>query len=313
MLAVLAQFANARKLRLARITPAALECWNPIQALHSPSTNWLLSKCGTRVTLVVLTRNGVEAVRTLTWPEEAWQSWDKLHAAMARESMRLDRPLPDLTTGLGDIPAELFANSHPNLSFQHVNAQPGSIFWSPRPLWPEIDLRPASPIRARLTASALVLGGCGVALTILAGVQCVRLMTQVGEMQNELNHIDRRLAARQRPADTLSATAIKAEQIVAVNGAVRQLNLPWQRLLRNIEEATPKEIALLALEPDAKRASLKGTAEAPTADGMLAYITQLKTQGGFDNAQLTRHEINEQDPMKPFRFQFEAYWSEAGQ
>ena len=49
-------------------------------------------------------------------------------------------------------------------------------------------------------------------------------------------------------------------------------------------------------------------AEAKTSDDMIAYIEQLKKQEFFTAVLLTKHEINEQDPNKPWRFQFEAQW-----
>jgi hypothetical protein len=42
--------------------------------------------------------------------------------------------------------------------------------------------------------------------------------------------------------------------------------------------ATPANIALLALEPDARKRSMKITAEAKTSDDMIAYVEQLKQQ-----------------------------------
>lgn len=56
---------------------------------------------------------------------------------------------------------------------------------------------------------------------------------------------------------------------------------------------------------------LKATAEAKASDDMVGYVEQLKKQGLFSNVLLTRHEINEQDPNKPIRFQLEAEWIEA--
>jgi hypothetical protein len=66
---------------------------------------------------------------------------------------------------------------------------------------------------------------------------------------------------------------------------------------------------LLALEPDPHRRSMKITAEAKTADEMIAYIEQLKQQELFGAVALVRHEINELDPNRPIRFQVDAQWS----
>jgi Tfp pilus assembly protein PilN len=98
-------------------------------------------------------------------------------------------------------------------------------------------------------------------------------------------------------------------QADAVNAAVLQLNLPWRALHDAVQSATPAAIALLALEPDAKRRSLRITAEAKSSDDMIAYVVRLRGQDGFGAVALVRHEINEQDPNRPIRFQVDAAWS----
>ena len=102
---------------------------------------------------------------------------------------------------------------------------------------------------------------------------------------------------------------ISEPQAAAVNAAVMQLNLPWRALHDAIGAATPAAIGMLALEPDARRRSIKITAEAKSSDAMIAYVEALKEQEMFAAVTLTRHEINEQDPNRPIRFQIEAEWS----
>ncbi|MES2152925.1 MAG: PilN domain-containing protein [Pseudomonadota bacterium] len=119
--------------------------------------------------------------------------------------------------------------------------------------------------------------------------------------------------AASAPAPVLPASApapqISEAQASVVNAAVLQLNLPWRALRDAIGAATPAEVALLALEPDARKHSIKITAEAKTSDAMIAYIEQLKQQELFVAVTLVRHEINDQDPNKPIRFQLEAQWT----
>jgi hypothetical protein len=88
-----------------------------------------------------------------------------------------------------------------------------------------------------------------------------------------------------------------------------QLNLPWRALQDAIGAATPPTIAMLALEPDARKRSMKITAEAKSSDAMIAYVEELKKQELFSDVALTRHEINELDPARPIRFQIEAEWT----
>lgn len=108
---------------------------------------------------------------------------------------------------------------------------------------------------------------------------------------------------------TLQRTAALGEQqAAAVNAAIMQLNLPWRALHDAVRAATPATVALLALEPDARKRVLRITAEARNSDDMIAYVEKLQEQDLFGAATLVRHEIGEQDPNRPLRFQVDAEW-----
>lgn len=119
-------------------------------------------------------------------------------------------------------------------------------------------------------------------------------------------------AAHKAPAPVAVAQLprISDAQAAGVNAAIAQLNLPWRALHDAVAAATPASIALLALEPDARKHLLEITAEAKNADDMVGYVEQLKRQELFQGVVLTRHEINDQDPLRPIRFQIEAAWSQ---
>jgi Tfp pilus assembly protein PilN len=97
-------------------------------------------------------------------------------------------------------------------------------------------------------------------------------------------------------------------QASAVNAAILQLNLPWRALHDAVRAATPPSVALLALEPDAKKHTLRITAETRASDGMIDYVRSLREQEGFASVTLARHEIVELDPNHPIRFQVDAQW-----
>ncbi|WP_308622161.1 PilN domain-containing protein [Massilia sp. Se16.2.3] len=75
-----------------------------------------------------------------------------------------------------------------------------------------------------------------------------------------------------------------------------------------MRSATPANVALLALEPDAKKRVLRITAEARSSDDMLAYVAALGREEWFGAVTLARHEVQEQDPNRPVRFQVDAEW-----
>ena len=132
------------------------------------------------------------------------------------------------------------------------------------------------------------------------------------EQKDELQALQAALAARNAPPPVAVAPApkiaIAPAQANAVNAAVAQLNLPWRDLAAALGEATPESIALLALEPDAKRRTVRISAEARSSDDMLAYVARLQAEEWFSSVVLTRHEVMQQDPNRPLRFQIVATW-----
>jgi Tfp pilus assembly protein PilN len=175
-----------------------------------------------------------------------------------------------------------------------------------------IDFAPWTVRRAlaRTSVLTLLLGGAGVLLCGLALFNGNTARQKSNALATDLGRVQKRLADRTAQVPALKKLVIPEAQGNAVNQAIAQLNLPWRDLLDAMEAATPPTIALLVLEPDAKKRALKGTAEAKSSDDMIAYVEQLKQQPFFAAVALTRHEINEQDPNKPVRFQFEAMWGE---
>jgi Tfp pilus assembly protein PilN len=136
----------------------------------------------------------------------------------------------------------------------------------------------------------------------------------VGKRQSEISQLQAQSQARTVApvaAPIVARPAVPEAQAAAVNAAVLQLNLPWRALHDAVQAGTPSNIALLALEPDARKSLLRITAEAKTSDDMIAYVEQLQKSEWFGGVLLSRHEINEQDPNRPIRFQLDAQWRPA--
>jgi len=158
---------------------------------------------------------------------------------------------------------------------------------------------------------AWLLLGLGVCLAVPAAWQARAYLAEERAFEAELAA----RSARGSQVDAARAVQLAARapvvseaQAAAINAAILQLNLPWGDLHDAVKAATPASVALLALEPDAKRRVLRMTAEARSSDDMLAYVERVADQEWFEGVVLTRHEINEQDPNRPIRFQFEAQW-----
>lgn len=175
-----------------------------------------------------------------------------------------------------------------------------------------IDFAPCSTVRTVMQArpAAWLFGLIGMALCAFVFVNAITLTQESNARQADLQRMNAKLAQRSAQKPSTAPLTISETQGTAINSAIDQLNLPWRDVFDAIEAATPAAIALLALEPDAKKHLFKGIAEAKTSDDMIGYIESLKQQPFFADVLLTKHEINVQDPNKPIRFQFEANWGE---
>lgn len=174
----------------------------------------------------------------------------------------------------------------------------------------KIDFAPRGLRRTlfHIHPAVMLAAAAGVLLCAGAAFGGWQLMEQKREREHQLQHLQQRVAAiTARPAE-VARVAIPEAQAAFVNGAIMQLNLPWRELQDAVLAATPRTVALVAMEPDPRKRILKITAETKTSDDMVAYVEALKDQESFSGVLLTRHEINEQDPNRPLRFQLEATW-----
>lgn len=173
-----------------------------------------------------------------------------------------------------------------------------------------IDFAPRSLRRTLFHThpAVLALAGAGLLLCAAAAFGGWKLVEQKRLREHELRHVRERAAAISARPVEVAQVAIPEGQAVFVNGAILQLNLPWRDLQDAVAAATPRNVALVAMEPDPRKQVLKITAETKNSDDMVAYVAELKQQELFSGVMLTRHEINEQDPNRPLRFQLEATW-----
>jgi Tfp pilus assembly protein PilN len=172
-----------------------------------------------------------------------------------------------------------------------------------------LDFAPSSLrrtlLRAPLASRVAALGA--LALSAVALVQVLDYREAREEVDAQLAALQARTAA---PGAVPAAprTPVGEQEALAVNAAIAQLNLPWRALHDAVRAATPPNVALLALEPDARKRVLRITAEAKNSDDMLAYVRLLEREEWFASVTLVRHELLEQDPNRPLRFQLDAGW-----
>ncbi|MDQ2820600.1 MAG: PilN domain-containing protein [Pseudomonadota bacterium] len=174
-----------------------------------------------------------------------------------------------------------------------------------------IDFAPPSLARTLFHTSrpAFALAVIALVLAGLAAGQAWRLAEQRRLDAEQIARVVQHHAVPVAAAPVQAKLSVSAAQAAAVNAAILQLNLPWHDLQQSLGDATPATVALLALEPDARKRTVRITAEVRTSDEMIDYIEKLQQQKWFTAVALTHHETNDVDPNKPIRFQVEAQWA----
>jgi len=162
---------------------------------------------------------------------------------------------------------------------------------------------PATPLRWAVAAAVLLLAG-GLSLQAWQAVQRVNGLQQQWE------------AAQVRSAPAAPAALGRDEQarVPAVNAAIREMNLPVAALLQALQPPRDIRVAVLGVDvlgatPGAT-AGIKITGEARTGAEMARYVAFVSSRKPFTGAYLTRHEIDETAPERPYRFTVEAAWND---
>ncbi|HTN94274.1 MAG TPA: hypothetical protein VMJ33_06830 [Gallionella sp.] len=99
-----------------------------------------------------------------------------------------------------------------------------------------------------------------------------------------------------------------AREIRQANAAILALSLPWKDLFDAFEANRAKDVAVLAIEPDAQKGIVRITAEGRNFESMLNYISSLQKIALFREVVILNHQIQERDPQKPVRFVAQAAW-----
>ena len=173
-----------------------------------------------------------------------------------------------------------------------------------------IDFAPRSLARSlgQIDAITWLAAGIGLIACMVFGGESIVLLRDHAASRVALEQAVNQQRSRVAAIPLRQKKNLPAAEAIAANAAINQLNLPWRDVLDAIERATPADIALLSLEPDAAKHRVKGSAEAKDSTAMIGYIESLRQQNFFDDVDLLHHETNETDPHKPMRFQFEAGW-----
>jgi hypothetical protein len=123
-------------------------------------------------------------------------------------------------------------------------------------------------------------------------------------------------AARLKLAQAARApgTAMSAADrllLAQARSVATQLNAPWDELLAVFEEHSVPSVGLLKLEPDAKAAIVRVTAQAGDADAMVSYVEALESDARLTDVMLVNHQVEREIAGQPVRFTMLASWRPA--
>ncbi|TKC86309.1 PilN domain-containing protein [Trinickia terrae] len=160
----------------------------------------------------------------------------------------------------------------------------------------------------RIHPAARWLAMAGLLLCVLAGVRAHKLLGRLDALDAQAARYAVRAAAAARAPETATREPIDAKQAAAVNAAVARLNLPWDDILNALEAATPSQVAVLSITPEAGSALIRIEAEGNNSEDMIAYLKALGRQPLFARVYLVKHELAKDGMDGVFRFQIEAAW-----
>jgi hypothetical protein len=116
--------------------------------------------------------------------------------------------------------------------------------------------------------------------------------------------------AAQSPRSTPSAA--DRALLLQARSISNQLNAPWDQLLGVFEEHSMQTVGLLKLEPDAKAAIVRVTAQAGSAEDMVSYVAALESDNRLADVVLASHQIERDTAGRPLRFMLVASWKTTG-
>lgn len=157
--------------------------------------------------------------------------------------------------------------------------------------------RPTNLAAMLFTAAALV-GCCAVALHGFSVTAQLHESREHGaDLQQRIDALNARL---HKPV-----AKVPREQAAELNRITRHLNTPWATIFEVLERRTPQNVALLAIEPDASRQTVRLTAEARALEDLMHCAESLRADPAVRRILLIEHETNERDPTRPVRLTLE--------
>ena len=153
----------------------------------------------------------------------------------------------------------------------------------------------------------------GILLLVAGALVLGTVVNNERALADQIELANARLAVLSKGSQVKPAQPVNAEQqqqeIRRANEILQQLAMPWRALFNAVEDSNEKEIALLAIQPDAGKRVLRLAGEAKNFDALLTYIARLEQSPILSQVYLSSHELRLQDPQTPVRFALVANWA----
>jgi Tfp pilus assembly protein PilN len=120
------------------------------------------------------------------------------------------------------------------------------------------------------------------------------------ESRQQAEHVSQLRSEPMAPGDVARLRLVKS---TAVN-----LQTPWSDLLAALESAPSESVALLSIEPSVQKRTVRLTAEARNSQAMLDYVAALQRDTRLNRVVLVSHQLQQDAPGTPVRFQLQANW-----
>lgn len=113
---------------------------------------------------------------------------------------------------------------------------------------------------------------------------------------------------RAGPLPSAAARPVSEQELRPALRLAGQLGVDWGALLHDLEAAEDDRLALLSLEVDAPRGSLRLTGEAKSLPAVFEYLSRLEAMPSVAAAQLTGYERQTVGAVELIRFNATAAW-----
>jgi Tfp pilus assembly protein PilN len=170
-----------------------------------------------------------------------------------------------------------------------------------------LDYRRNDPAQHR---AGMVLLALAVAGIVALGLYYQQVAAQAALLDEQVAKAERKAHPGRAAELAASADATQAAaELKTANETIMQLTLPWTELFNALESANSSNVALLGIEPDARKRLVRLSGEAKNQAAMFAYIRQLQANKAMTSVYLRHQQVQEQDPEKPVRFTLDASWT----